>query len=50
MIIDEVIKYLESYTEKSTHWKEAKTMYDNGPNKYRNSTYVNQTEMKEEKN
>ena len=49
LIIDEVIKYLESYTEKSTHWKEAKTMYDNGPNKYRNSTYVNQTEMKEEK-
>ena len=24
-------------------------MYENGSNKYRNTTYVNQTEMKEEK-
>ncbi|UKK59619.1 KAP family NTPase [Prevotella communis] len=49
LIIDEVIKYFESYTEKSSHWKDAKTMYDNGPNKYRSTTFVDQTAMKEEK-
>ena len=49
LIIDDVIKYFESYPKKSTHWKETKTMYENGSNKYRNTTYVNQTEMKEEK-
>lgn len=50
LIIDDVIKCFESYTEKSSHWKEAKTMYDNGVNnRYRNTTFVNQTDMKEEK-
>ena len=34
MIIDDVIKYFESYTEKSSHLAEAKTMYDNGANRY----------------
>ena len=50
LIIDDVISYFDSYTEKSSHWKEAKTMYDNGVNnRYRNTTFVNQTDMKEEK-
>ncbi len=49
LIIDDVIKYFESYTEKSSHLVEAKTMYDNGANRYRNSAFVNYMDMKEEK-
>ena len=49
LIIEEVIMYFGSYKEKSTHLQEAKTMYDNGANRYRNSIYVNQTDMEEEK-
>lgn len=50
LIIDDVIKYFESYTEKSSHLQEAKTMYDNGvENRYRNAKYVNHSEMQDEK-
>ena len=50
LIIDDVIKYFESYTDKSSHTQEAKTMYDNGViNRYRSQIYVNHTEMQEEK-
>ena len=50
LIIDDVIKYFESYTEKSSHLQEAKTMYDNGVvNRYRKSISVNHTEMQDEK-
>lgn len=45
-----MIKYFESYTEKSSHLVEAKTMYDNGANRYRNSAIVNYyMDKKEEK-
>ena len=45
-----MIKYFESYTDKSSHTQEAKTMYDNGVvNRYRSQIYVNHTEMQEEK-
>lgn len=50
LIIDDVIKYFEGYTEKSSHLQEAKTMYDNGVvNRYRKSISVNHTEMQDEK-
>jgi hypothetical protein len=49
LIIDDVIKYFESYTEKSSHLAEAKMMYDNGANRYRNSAFVNYMDIKEEK-
>ena len=49
LIIDDVIKYFESYTEKSSHLVEAKTMYDKGANRYRNSAFANYMDIKEEK-
>ena len=44
-----MIKYFESYTEKSSHLVEAKTMYDKGANRYRNSAFANYMDIKEEK-